>query len=414
MTSNKVVREVVLVVFLFLLMLGCALLAFSLVTWRPRGIAKQSRVVMEIDQLHQAIQSYKEKHLAYPPSMSEVNLTARRVHFMRHVRTAFTNANYGTAEENFNTLRNQIATNFGAGTQGYNYKNAAGQLTPLDLDTLDQAEAIVFWLGGFPKPYNTANQTTIANRRIFGFHRDLDAPFKRDTLVQEGADPCRYRTELMYQFDETRLVDLDDDGWLEYSPLPPSSSGISAPYVYFDADTYSVSTSATGSPLQIQLLGYPRAGDPNAGALAAKFGLAVPLAQFVDPTNTSFMLWQNPENFQILCAGLDEKFSDPVTGDLADAYRVPVFPKGQVYYKDSGYLQMKEYTGPEFDNLSNMSKETLGAAASDVGRIDADRPKIWKIDDRVGLGAMIAVLALFAAWRVHRAQKKSLPCPPPV
>ncbi len=370
--------------------------------------AKQARIEMEIDQLHQAFMAYKEKHLAFPPSMSELNITARRVRFMRHVQTAFMNARYGAEETDFVKLRDEIKAGFGPNTQGYNFKNAAGETKPLDLDTLDQAETLIFWLGGFPTPYNTANRSSIANRRIFGFHRDQDSPFKRDTIQQEGADPMRWRTELLYQFDETRLTDIDEDGWYEYSPLPPSMNDSSAPFVYFDADSYVKASSAVGAPLRVELLGYPRSGDLRAADLAAQVGLAVPLAEFVDPLNAKPILWHNPESFQIICGGRDEAYSDPVEQDLDEAYRVPVFPGGEVFLKSDFNVprtQRRTYSEPELDNLTNMSRDTLEVARANTGFEPVRTP--WGVKLGIALIVVIVVVAL-AVWRHRRANPRTV------
>ncbi|MBL9093226.1 MAG: prepilin-type N-terminal cleavage/methylation domain-containing protein [Planctomycetaceae bacterium] len=338
--------------------------------WKFVQSAKEAKIMVEIDQLQTALQSYKEKRVGYPPSLAEANLSQRRIRFMKHVLVAFTNANYGTAEGNFNNLRNGLmSTTANSFTvQQYNYKTPGGNLQGLDLNTLDQAESLVFWLGGFPTPYNTNNQAAVSNRRLFGFHRDQDAPFKRDNLAQEGADPMRYRTDLFYQFDETRLVDQDGDGWYEYLPIASNANSTMAPFVYFDAESYSVSSSPTGSALNISLVGYPRDGDPGAADLAAKIGLAVPMAEYIDPTNANPMRWQKPESFQIICGGLDGMFSAPLTTELNRAMKVPVYPAGQVYEKQNNYSQQTALTAEDNDNLNNLGNVTVATAAQNAGK----------------------------------------------
>ncbi len=321
-----------------------------------------AEVLEEIKQLHLTVEAYREKHGAFPASMSEADMESRHIHFMRHVHAAYPDSNYGTTSEQFCKLRDQIKTNFGPNSQGYNYLNDSGDLQPLNLDTLDQAETLVFWLGGFPTPYDPQLKVTVANRRIFGLHRDREAPLKRDSARLEGTDPMRYRTEYLFQFDETRLTDIDDDGWLEYSPLPTRSGERSAPYTYFDADGYALSVSGSGSAPRIGILGYPRHGDPHAAESAKGFGLAVPLARYFDPSFAGPMRWYEPEGFQIICAGLDGKYSEPVTGDLSRAYRVPVSPRGHVFHRSTNYAEAANYCDGELDNLNNFSTETLKSA----------------------------------------------------
>lgn len=349
--------------------IGMLMALVSVAVWKALERAKITKIVVEIGQLQTAIQSYKEKHLQYPPCMAEINVVNRKVHFMRHVQVAFTNANYGTSSANFDQLRSGLMSTAVStfSSQPYNYKDATGDIKTLDLNSLDQAEAIVFWLGGFPTPYNSGSAASIANRRIFGFHRDQDSPFRRDATGAEGLDPLRYRTEPFYQFDETRLTDQDDDGWFEYLPMPQVGSAVVAPFVYFDADSYSTASTSTGTALEIQIYGYPRLGDRNSVENAGLWGLAVPCASYMDPTNTSPMLWANPESFQIQCGGLDGMFSASVD-ELSQAMRVVVFPGGQVYHKTDGYSKQESLSVEESDNLSNLSSNTLDGARQESGK----------------------------------------------
>ncbi|MBA4016378.1 MAG: hypothetical protein C0483_04245 [Pirellula sp.] len=347
--------------------IGMLMALVSVAVWKALERARMTKIIVEIGQLQTAIQSYKEKHLQYPPCMAEINLTNRKVHFMRHVQVAFTNANYGTAESNFNNLRSNLMTGTGVTAQVYNYKDMAGVVKPLDLNTLDQAEALVFWMGGFPTPFNSGSSASIANRRIFGFHRDQDSPFRRDAAGTEGLDPLRYRTDPFFQFDETRLTDQDGDGWFEYLPMPQVGSAVVAPFVYFDADSYSTASTATGTALEMQIYGYPRLGDLNSLENAGIWGLSVPFASYMDPTNSSPMLWANPESFQIQCGGLDGMYSAPVD-DLSQEMRVVIYPGGQVYKKSDGYSKLGSLSVEESDNLSNLSSNTLDGARQEAGR----------------------------------------------
>ncbi|MGC3969285.1 MAG: prepilin-type N-terminal cleavage/methylation domain-containing protein [Pirellulales bacterium] len=348
--------------------IGMLMALVSVAVWKALERAKQTKIIVEIGQLQTAVQSYKEKYQQYPPSLSQTDVNDRKVRFMRHVQIAFPNANYQTDVNTFNTIRTQLMSGTGVTAQPYNYKNQAGDIRQLDLNTLDQAEAIVFWLGGFPTPYNSSSSAAVANRRIYGFHRDADAPFRRDVAAAEGLDPLRYRTDPLYQFDEVRFADNDDDGWMEYLPMPQSGTAVVAPFVYFDAESYSTSSSAQGSALDIKILGYPRWGDPNADNNASMWGLAVPYAQFLDPNNASPMLWVNPEGFQIVSGGLDGMYSAPVSGDLAQAMRVPIYPGGQVYNRATVYSEQESYSIEEQDNLTNLSSNTLEGARQEYGK----------------------------------------------
>lgn len=350
------------------------MLLISPAVWRAFQSAKQKAIIVEIDQLASALNAYKEKNVQYPPSMAEWDTTVaaasapntRKVHFMRHVQVAFSNSNYGTTAANFDTLRAGLRTaNSTSTSQIYQYANAAGTPTPIDLNTLDQAEALVFWLGGMPTPC-TSSGTPVAPTKVFGFNRDRDSPFRRDAAVQEQSDAMRFRTEPYFDFKQDRLVDNDDDGWLEYISVPPTQGVRIAPFVYFDAATYTTSTTAVNTAFNISnMAGYPRVQDSNsttnvtAAALASEWGMAVPMAEVFDATNKSPMRWKLPNTFQIIAPGNDGKYAGAVTTDLVTAMRLPIFPSGETYTKASGYQSKTSYTNEELDNLTNLSTSSL-------------------------------------------------------
>ncbi len=308
--------------------------------------------MVEIGQLQTAVQAYKEKHLLYPPCLAEANVQNRKVQFMRHVQVAFFNSNYGTSADAFDRLNTAVQSGADGG-QGYSYRDDLnGQIFPLDLNRLDAAESLVFWLGGFPAPVELLTDPHVAYRRIFGFHRDQDRPFYRDTERMEKKDPLMYRTESFYQFDETRLVDNDADGWFEYLVMPQISETRIPPFVYFDAETYNDSSG------RIENIGSVRY--PTGGALAKEWGQAVPYMSWFDPKNPTEALWANPESFQIVCAGFDGRYSWPVDKRL-DERRVVVFPSGEKFRSLKGQqFQPIEVGEPEKDNYTSLSGKMIG------------------------------------------------------
>lgn len=362
--------------------LGClaiviaALLLFYYAIRIPRGHPPRPPWV-EIEQLSSALQAYKESKIQaladweskflYPPSMSELVVADRKIHFMRHLQAAYTNANYGVNETHFDNLREALRTpdKLATGSQPYTYKRANGEVAPLDLNTLDPAESLVFWLGGFPTPCK-ADGTPVASGQLFGFNKDRDSPFKRDALEQESTDPLRFRTSSYFDFRTEQLVDNDDDGWLEYLPQAPRDGTRNAPYVYFDAATYTAAATKEGvTPFDlVNLTGYPRHRDVTSPALAAEWGLAVPLAKSFDPAGKSPLTWQHERSFQILAPGKDGKYSAPVTGDLAAAMRITLFPTGDTYTKAGNYeaASRTSYSLEELDNLTNLGAYTLDEA----------------------------------------------------
>lgn len=325
--------------------------------------------VPEIDYLHNAMSAYKEKTSQYPPSLSDANVRDRKIRFMRHVQVAYSNSNYGTTATDFDTLRDNLreAGKLGTNSQPYTYRDANGAVQLLDLNTLDQAEALVFWLGGFPTPCN-ANGIPVAQYRTYGFNLDKDNPLRRDSIAAESTDPMRFRTIAQMEFKQDRFADNDDDGWLEYLPQPYKEGTLAAPFVYFDAPTYVASTTPEGKPFDItNLLGYPRQGDPGAANLAAAWGLAVPFAEQYDVTGAKPMRWRNPQSFQIIHPGKDGMYSTGETGDLEQAMRFSVFPSGETYSKVDNFKSVKSYSDEELDNLNNVSKATVDEARRQSG-----------------------------------------------
>lgn len=317
--------------------------------------ATQARMVVEMGQLDNALKSYKERHDRYPPNFGDANVQARQQRFLRHLRAAFPRfARYRSYAE----LRNVILTT-------YNYKTSAGTLANLDIDRLDQAEALVFWLGGMPTPWDAQNTAAIAPRRLFGFHQDPTDPFKREARVQEQNDPLKFRTQLYYAFDEQRLVDNDEDGWWEYVPQLSASAGSHIPpYVYFDAEGY-VQISPTNP---VEHLGYPQATNvtvpPGHLTLYSEWGMAVPYAEYHDPNHSSPTKWINSGSFQIICCGMDGLFSTP--GASPARMRLSVFPNGATWYSDNQFGgDAGYYDSEERDNLTSFTSADIGNATEE-------------------------------------------------
>jgi len=309
---------------------------FDFFTAGPRKTA----IVAEIDQLHQALTAYKEKHLLYPHSPAAVDLNVRKMKFMRHMRSVYPASTYGVLATHFDRLRDYVQAN---------YKVRGGEnVVALDLGRLDSAEALVFYLGGFPTPVGQSGMP-LGPDQLFGFNKDPGAPLKR-SLPEEDGDPRATRTGVLFDFDRKRLVDQDADGWWEYLPTPPKNGAPGAPFVYFDYDVYADAEKKPTFDV------YPT--DPE---LAAKIGTAVPLAAYFDPTGRAPIRWQNPQSFQILCGGLDGKYSSPKA-----SLRVTIFPSGRVYLAPNFSDPPGNYDPEELDNLTNLVRSTLGEAQAEA------------------------------------------------
>ena len=323
--------------------------------------AKTARVTVEVGMLDTAMQNYKnEIGGAYPPDFTFLGTTATAVNarnnrILAHLRKAFPRfyvSGYGAGNQQ-GTLQYAVQQAFAqynaaqpAGMPQYFNQNTGTFVTPNgvstwgDLNNLDAAEALVFWLGGLPDVPVQDLQTKLWAYRMKGFSANKLQPFN---LVDAS------RLKGPFEWQDQRLGDADGDGWPEFYPqvdsVPqPTNSGVTSvgnptsPYVYFDAGSYTNVTAAAGAyPNSAQ---YPSgmSGMP-ANAYAAQWGAAIPYAKAFGPNN---LQWMNPEKFQIVSAGLDSQY---YFGPNPNAFRV--FPGGT------------NYSQADMDNVTNFSNGKL-------------------------------------------------------
>lgn len=320
---------------------------------------KQARVLTEINQLDLALENYKSQYGGYPPSFGlpvvsdppgpdpgQETLAQRQERFMRHVRLAFPRET-----RTYSELRTFIMTNTQYTTQALPSRGlaAANGGNGLDINHLDAAEALVFWLGGLPD--------RLSETLTSGFSADPQSPF----LPRANANPSDpqqpQRQPRLYEFDPRRLVDRDGDGWWEYVQDQPSE--VMPPYVYFDAPSYGLD-SASG----LIRASYPSPpGDEDAVILpstspalftiAANWGYCRPNVSSITAGGV------NPTRFQIISAGLDRVFGwatgpIPVGSPLdTDASLQPPFSGAFGRFPGGPF---REYEG---DNLTNFSERKL-------------------------------------------------------
>jgi prepilin-type N-terminal cleavage/methylation domain-containing protein len=338
-----------------ILIIGILVSLASLAGFRAVQSAHRARIVSEIDMLDQALQEYHDQHGGYPTNLGQYDAMSgnpperlRQERLMAHLRLAFTGYVVpdldGNGVRDYWDVRQHVWSAYAAAygvSQGSPPPQHPGSgIVLYDIEYLDPAEALVFWLGGLPAPIDVTYQP-IGQR--------LMPPFSHK-LAGFGADPADpfslsgSRRPRLFDFDQERLVDYDQDGWLEY--LPPGGDPGRPPYVYFDAPTYSASMlcmnpgmmmppdafltypAPQGLPAQIKYVG------PN----RPDWGFSQPYCA-ANPAHS----WMNAEKFQIVCAGLDGVFSvAPPTGLWSK-----VFPLGQ------GYEQ------GDYDNLTNFTTSKL-------------------------------------------------------
>jgi prepilin-type N-terminal cleavage/methylation domain-containing protein len=289
----------------------------------------EAAVLVEINGLNNALESYKNAHIAYPPSMGTVPLSGgsgpietedqREQRFLRHLRKAF--PDYRPAD--FAQVQEQLRI---ATVPDPSDTSSGG----FDIETLDAAESLVFFLGGVPD-WNSES-------KLAGFSANADNPFLHPTIQPQ-------RTSKFYDFDPTRLVDRDNDGWFEYIPEMASATGETPPYVYFDWRSYKLGPH------------YPPLG---ANALQT-WGMAVPYHG--KPRNPNQPLdetapYVNEKGFQIVMSGIDGQYgiNDGLLDDPVDPPRFFPFES----------TQPSPYTYDfDHDNLSNFVGSKLGEAKAE-------------------------------------------------
>jgi len=232
--------------------------------------AKVGRMGMELASISQSVEAYKLKMGAYPPDFASTEAALDVKQMTNHMARAFRNR------------QPQDQSQF-------------------DVTGLDPAEALVFWLYGFSKD----QKFPLARREALDPTAAVQIPLKGD--------------KPFFDFDQSRLMDKDGDGYPEYYP-----EGSDMPYVYIRNDNYGMET-APGSGIfsanVIQLLN----GNVSIRAYAAQL------------TGAAVQRFAEPEKYQIICPGLDGEFGAGAASGLA------VYPDG------IGYAEADE------DNLTNFS-----------------------------------------------------------
>jgi prepilin-type N-terminal cleavage/methylation domain-containing protein len=329
-----------LLIALAIIALLMSLVLLGLGTARRR--TQLAAVTCEIDQLAAALHAYKDARGAFPPSFAGYSAgtgTAHKALIMRHLANAFpqyTGDTDGDGDHDYDDWHDDIH----AGTSDFDpVKHPGG----LHVSRLDQAEAIVLWLGGLP--------SIRTETKLIGFSRNPLNPFESDTVQTQ-------RTATLFAFKPERLVDRDEDGWWEYVPNLDSPTGEMSPYVYFDSATYTAWTAPTPSVL---VASYPSANPRRGGRDTAhanqriqEWGRCWPLWRVErNPLPPSPLgaggtpaQWVNQDSFQILCAGEDAAYSLTSPAPIDPA----TFP------------HLDEPTDPDdpiLDNLANFAEGTF-------------------------------------------------------
>ncbi len=306
------------------------------------GSVRNATVENELQRLDAALQQYSNQYGELPPTMLSSYTAASpsfdhtqflRQVFTRHVRRMF--PRYNGYYDDIETAINHATVPDNPG-----YVPAAG----CDVQNLDAAESLVFWLGGLPRiVWATAERYEV---ELTGFAADPVAP-----LLPQADQP--QRTKMLFEFDPRRLVDSDMDGWPEYVPDFDLAGADTPPYVYFDAGSYT------------WLPSYPMQWHPALASAGVNWGLARPYLKTYTPNDAE----QHPlatdfaaaDRFQLICAGVDQKYSQ-LSSTTALAINeakneLTVYPRGQFTVRGSTTWQ--PIAAAHYDNLANFLDSTL-------------------------------------------------------
>ena len=255
---------------------------------RRRG--QVTATVLEIQNLKNAIEQYKQKFGDYPPDGSNA------VVFQRHIRIAFPRI----APQEIANLNSLILDSH----------NPA-------VTKLDAAEALVFFLGGFsddPRfPFTGKGGPLAANRSLGLFEFD-PTRLSIGTLTNIGT--ASNLILVSQSTDETMLhnqASAERDIFPVYFP-----KGMDVPFVYFDSRTYMPRSIYTYNGNTVPPVQYPPAewcaGNPHNHSVTLISGIARPYRSDERRQATTAdeheYKWINRDTFQIIAAGIDNDFGN--------------------------------------------------------------------------------------------------------
>jgi len=244
--------ELLIVMTVLAILIGLLLPAINGASTRVRHAAVQS----EINRVATAIVSFKSKYGSEPPSSVNLYETG--------------GANGANWDARSRALIRQLWPQFNFAMN----RDINGDGDTGDNVTLESGESLVFFLGGLPDQSGGPLKF-----RLLGFARNPQDPFAR------GANTNREASA--YDFETSRLVDLDNDGFPEFLDSYPGQTN---PILYFssyDGNGYRVAE-------------YP-------GNTVMPQNLKIPFTPYLQGNNLSSPAY-NPNTFQLISPGLDKEY----------------------------------------------------------------------------------------------------------
>ena len=282
--------------------------------------AQNAAMNVEIKQIAQSIEQYKQDFGSYPPDCNSIAFSSAALRtnaITSHLRSRFPKRSASDYPQVNQATRERLID---AGYLSPYGTRGSDLTTDYQIGQLDPTEIYVLMLMGFSS--DIQNPITGTGDRI-----------------------------PLFKFDTTRLVDQDQDGWWSYKPKYSESE-----IVYFNSFSYDTFPTTPGSYPFDQSASVAQVDFSAFGSLAT--GIARPYGRV--NANGSFD-WVNKDTFQLLCAGIDGNFggyyvTDPTVAANQDA--VKIYPSGLA----SGPSTAVTYKVEDMDNITNFSESsTLGA-----------------------------------------------------
>ena len=266
--------------------------------------ARVAQVRTEIAALESAVATFKTQYGTEPPSSITIWETPTAAN-------GWASASPSAAAVDSRAKIRQLWPQFDFTTpQDFN-----GDLDKLDVITLTQGECLVFFLGGMP------TKTVVSGKTIFSVTGFSKNPFNPFVL---GGN----RETAIYEFNTSRFVDIDSDGFPELiDPLPSQSS----PYLYFSSYGGAGYRYNSASPL------FEFATAAQAAALPYP-----PTQPYLQGSGAGAQPWK-AKSFQIISPGYDRQY-----GTFGS------------YSTDTAASDLSGAREKESDNITNFSNGTLG------------------------------------------------------
>lgn len=285
-----------------MVIIGLLMGMISVAVIAARARAKVAATGIEIAGLESALHDYRGRFNEFPPDFAFSRIggpgqtqTLARAAVVQHLSRMFPRF---------------VISGTNSGAQWNSLRSHVSRYTGLNIDYLDPATGLVFWLGGIPEIVN--NQPT---GRLLGFSANPSNPFDSTTSSRIGP---------FFEFDPARL-EATSARWLRFKPsYGAGPSG--PPYVYFRSPYYYVNNN---QPVPCQ---WPRV-NPSYGTEQEELGTSqtsrvrsVAVRPYFNwSLDGKVKTWFNATGFQIVCAGADNRYGG-ISEDISGSSTTPAAP----------------------------------------------------------------------------------------